>query len=404
MSRIDEMIKELCPEGVERVKLSSLCNSICTGLNPRTNFKLNEEGAELKYVTVKEIATNKIVFSDSTDKISERSKEIINKRSRLEKGDILFSGIGTIGKVVYVDIETENWDCSESVFLLKPNEHVYGKYLSYSLVSKYVVSQYESCAAGAIMKGVRKATLENLEIPLPPLSIQQEIVSVLDSFTTLIDKMKQEMEKRKKQMEYYREKLLTFEDGECEWNSLKEIFETRNGYTPSTSNNEFWDEGLLPWFKMEDIREGGRILSDSTNHITPKAIKGKGLFKANSIILATSATIGEHALITVEHLSNQRFTNFYPKKAYESILDMKYVHYYFFLIDEWCKEHTIQGSFAGVNMTDLYNYLFPIPSLAKQAEIVSTLDKFESYISKLEKMIELRQKQYEYYRERLLTF
>lgn len=207
---IDTLIKKFCPEGVDKKTLSSLCRSICTGLNPRTNFRLNEDGATNKYVTVKEIATNKIVFSDSTDRISNKAKEIINRRSHLEKGDILFSGIGTIGKVVYVDMETENWDCSESVFLLKPNESVCGKYLAYTLISKDVVSQYESCAAGAIMRGVRKATLESLQIPLPPLPIQQEIVSVLDSFTTLIDKMKQETILRQKQYEYYREQLLTF--------------------------------------------------------------------------------------------------------------------------------------------------------------------------------------------------
>ena len=84
---------------VEWKPLNKIVKSISTGLNPRQNFILNEEDASLYYVTVKEITTNKVIFSNSTDKITENAKQIINNRSKLSKGDILFSGIGTIGKV-----------------------------------------------------------------------------------------------------------------------------------------------------------------------------------------------------------------------------------------------------------------------------------------------------------------
>ena len=77
-----------------------------------------------------------------------------------------------------------------------------------------------------------------------------------------------------------------------EYRKLKEIFDTRNGYTPSKSNDSYWENGTIPWFRMEDIRENGHILSDSIQHVNSKAIKGD-LFPANSIIVATSATIGE---------------------------------------------------------------------------------------------------------------
>ena len=89
--------------------------------------------------------------------------------------------------------------------------------------------------------------------------------------------------------------------------SMEEMFKIRNGYTPSKSNPRFWENGTIPWFRMEDIREHGHILSDSIQHITKEAVKGKGLFPANSIIVATTATIGEHALIIVDSLANQQF-------------------------------------------------------------------------------------------------
>ena len=187
-----------------------------------------------------------------------------------------------------------------------------------------------------------------------------------------------------------------------EWKELKEIFDTRNGYTPSTLNESFWEGGCIPWFKMDDIRDHGRILNDSYLHITEKAIKGKGLFRANSILLATSATIGEHALIAVEHLSNQRFTNFYPKKEYEKKINMRFAYYYMFIIDTWCLHHVNQGGFASVDMSGLYKQPFPIPSLEEQRRIVSILDTFTSSIENLKEQIALRRKQYEYYRDQLL--
>ncbi len=91
---------------------------------------------------------------------------------------------------------------------------------------------------------------------------------------------------------------------------LKELFELRNGYTPSKAVAEFWDGGTIPWFRMEDIRTNGRILSDSIQHITPEAVKTAGLFDANSFIMATTATIGEHAWLIADSLANQQFTNF----------------------------------------------------------------------------------------------
>ena len=187
-----------------------------------------------------------------------------------------------------------------------------------------------------------------------------------------------------------------------EWKELKEVFDTRNGYTPSTSNETFWEGGYIPWFKMEDIRDNGSILNDSYLHITDKAIKGKGLFKANSILLATSATIGEHALIVVEHLSNQRFTNFYPKKEYEQLINMRYAYYYMFIIDEWCKQHVNHGGFASVDMAGLYKHPFPIPSILEQNRIVGILDTFTASIYNLKEQIAQRRKQYEYYRDQLL--
>ena len=191
-----------------------------------------------------------------------------------------------------------------------------------------------------------------------------------------------------------------------EYKTLAELFNTRNGYTPSKSKPEFWVNGTVPWFRMEDIRENGRILSKATQYVTENALKGTP-FPANSIIVATSATIGEHALITVPSLANQRFTYLVLKEKYASMFDSKFLYYYCFKLDSYCKECLNQGNFASVDMKKLVKFEFPLVPLPVQREIVRILDKFTertaALIAALTAELTARKKQYEFYRDKLLT-
>ena len=186
-----------------------------------------------------------------------------------------------------------------------------------------------------------------------------------------------------------------------EYKTLAELFNTRNGYTPSKSKPEFWVNGTVPWFRMEDIRENGRILSKATQYVTENALKGTP-FPANSIIVATSATIGEHALITVPSLANQRFTYLVLKEKYASMFDSKFLYYYCFKLDSYCKECLNQGNFASVDMKKLVKFEFPLVPLPVQREIVRILDKFTALTAELTAELTARKKQYEYYRDTLL--
>lgn len=189
-----------------------------------------------------------------------------------------------------------------------------------------------------------------------------------------------------------------------EFRTMEEVFEIRNGYTPSKNNPDFWEGGTIPWFRMEDIRQNGRILSDAIQHITPAAIKGKGLFPANSIIIATTATIGEHALVIADSLANQRFTNLTVRKSLSACLLPKFVFYYMFVIDEWCKKNVNAGNFASVDMKRFKKLDFPLPPIEVQTEIIHILDKFTSLEAELEAELDCRKRQYEYYRDKLLSF
>lgn len=207
----------------------------------------------------------------------------------------------------------------------------------------------------------------------------------------------------------YLERLL---DGAAvEWVPLAEVFHIRTGYTPSKSQKEFWENGTIPWFRMEDIRANGNVLGDAMQKISREAVKGSNVFPANSLIFSTSATIGEHALVTVAHLANQRFTNLTVKAEFAKILLPKFLFYHGFVISDWCKGNTTKSSFASVDMDGFRKLPIPIPcpddpqkSLAIQGEIVRILDAFTALTAELTAELTARKTQYNHYRNQLLSF
>ena len=179
-------------------------------------------------------------------------------------------------------------------------------------------------------------------------------------------------------------------DGEWSMDTMENIFDIKNGYTPSKSNPSFWDNGTIPWFRMEDIRKNGHILSDSIQHVTPAAVKNTGLFPAYSIIVATTATIGEHALIIVDSLANQQFTFLTKRKSFDNKLDMMYFHYFMFIIDEWCKRNTNAGGLLSVNMDSFKKLTIPYPSsLSEQKKIADCFVSIDKEIDATKRKLEL---------------
>ena len=182
-----------------------------------------------------------------------------------------------------------------------------------------------------------------------------------------------------------------------QWNNLRLRFvcEFRNGYTPSKANPEFWEDGTIPWYRMEDIRDSGRKLEEAKQYVTKDAIKGGGLFEAGSFILATTATIGEHAVLIVDSLANQQFTNLKIRKSLSNRLLRDYFFYYLFVIDAYCKATTKTSTFPAVSMELLKNCHVVFPLVQEQQAIVDYLDKkcseIDNVISAQQKRIALLQ-------------
>ena len=259
------------------------------------------------------------------------------------------------------------------------------------------------------------ANLKKLFIPLPPLSVQQEIVRILDKFTQLEAELEAELDCRKRQYEYYRNKLLTFNEiggvgTEIVWKTLGEVaIKIYSGGTPKTGESEYWEKGMIPWMSSGEVNLG-------TIYQTEKFITEEGLANSSakfvpvdSLVIALAGqgkTRGKVARIKIKLTTNQSLAalTFESNKVCSD-----YVYHY--MVTQYEKLRQISsgsGTRGGLNLQMISNFPIPLPPLSEQQRIASILDKFDTLVNSisegLPKEIALRRKQYEYYRERLLSF
>lgn len=418
MSRLAKLLKELCPNGVEKKKICDILISTSTGLNPRNNFKLNVPNANNYYVTVKEIASGKIVFSDKTDLVNDEALTIIQKRSRLETDDVLLSGIGTIGRVAVVDIPTENWNCSESVLLLKPNKNIIiSKYLKYVIESSEIQAYFNKNSTGSTLKGIRQKDLQIMQIPVPPLEVQSEIVKILDNYsaveTELEEKLSAELTARKKQYEYYRDSLISCESEQTtQLIPMSELFDFRNGLS---KGKEFFGKGT-PFIRYTDVFNHRYLhKSDITERVTctDSELSSLRVKRGDVFFTRTSETAEEvgYSSVMLDEIEDCVFNGFTIKATPKTdLLLPEYCAYCFSTYDfrnyvtKYCA-FTTRASLTGKTIGD---YKLAVPSLAVQSRIVNVLDNFEKICNDLSiglpAEIDARRKQYEYYRDALLSF
>ena len=384
---IDRLVAELCPDGVEYRPLGELL-----GYEQPTKYLVSSKDYDDSYPTPVLTAGKTFIlgYTNEAEGIYPASKE---------EPVIIFDDFTTAFK--WVEFPFKAKSSAMKMLTLKSGTDSLFKYVYYAM--QCIVYNSSDHARQWISK------YSNIEVPVPPLEIQEAIVEILDKFTNLEAELEAELEARTLQYEYYRDSLLaSFSEPAVKFYSIEELFTTRNGYTPSKSNSSYWENGTVPWFRMEDIRENGGVLSEALQSVHESALKKGGMFPAGSIIVATSATIGEHALINVDFLCNQRFTVLTPKEEFKSLLLPKFLYYYSFVLDRWCLSNTTQSSFASVDMKRFKKFEFPLPSLEEQQRIVDILDRFDALTSSLSEglpaELAARRSQYEYYRDQLLTF
>lgn len=160
----------IIPEGWTFCKVQDIISNICTGLNPRDNFKLGT--GDIKYITVKNLTTNGTLDFTGCDTIDESARAIVHNRSDIQIGDILFASIAPLGRCYLIQSEPTDWDINESVFSIRANtDIVTPSFLYLYFMSDAFIKQATSNSTGSIFKGIRINTLLETELCVPPLSV-----------------------------------------------------------------------------------------------------------------------------------------------------------------------------------------------------------------------------------------
>ncbi|HBM9845232.1 TPA: restriction endonuclease subunit S [Escherichia coli] len=322
---------------------------------------------------------------------------------------IIFDDFTTANKWVDFDFKAKSsamkmvTSCDDNKTLLK---YVY--YWLNTLPSEFAEGDHKR-------QWISNYSQKKIPIPCPDnpeksLAIQSEIVRILDKFTALTAELTAELNMRKKQYNYYRDQLLSFKEGEVEWKTLGEIGKWYGGGTPSKNKIEFWENGSIPWISPKDM---GRTLVDSSeDYITEEAVlqSSTKLIPANSIAIVVRSSILDKvlpsALIKVPATLNQDMKAVIP---HENTL-VKYIYH---MIgsrgsDILRAAKKTGGSVASIDSKKLFSFKIPVPNINEQQRIVEILDKFDTLTNSitegLPREIELRQKQYEYYRDLLFNF
>jgi type I restriction enzyme S subunit len=408
MNKIEQLIQQLCPNGVEFTEIGKI-GDFYGGLTGKSKNDFQDGNA--KFVTYMNVFSNIAVKTDIDIFVKIGEKE---NQNRVEYGDVLFTGSSeTPDECGMSSVLTEK--ITEPLYLnsfcfgfrLHDKELFLPDFLKYLFRDDSIRKQIVQTASGVTRFNISKKRFAKVIIPIPPLPIQQEIVTILDSFTQLEAELEAELEARKKQYEYYRNELLNFEGKDVAWKTLVEAcdYVDYRGKTPKKTK-----EGIF-LVTAKNIRKGHIDYITSQEFISKadyNLVMRRGLPKLGDVLITTEAPCGFVAQVDRENIALAQRVIKYRSKV-KSLSNSFLKHY--MLGNEFQNklEKTATGSTVkGIKGSKLHKLTIPIPPLSEQERIVGILDKFDALVNDISQglpaEIEARRKQYEYYRGKLLSF
>lgn len=418
MNRIEKLLQKFCPDGVEFKALGEV-----TIKNAFKQIGASElEALNLKFGNIKLLPSSQNYDWWSDEKTC--GKYICN-------GEVM-----TLGRARNPNLKYYNgkFVSSNNIIIQAKQDILLGKFLYYLIAEKATMFYVDTSTYPKFDNKI----FDNYKIPIPPLEIQKEIVLILDAFT--------ELQARQKQYEHYRERLLSFDELErrarlcaslrasevsaaiqnenidCHEKSsdfsrndeptplvkmmkFGEFCEVKSGGTPSKTSKEYWN-GEINWVKSEVCQNCLVYENQVKEKITDLGLKKSSatLLRKNSVLIAmVGATIGKVGFLTFESATNQNIASLYPLETNQ--VNSKFVYYQSLNLYPKFKE---LNKYEMANLTFIRNLQIPIPPLKVQNEVVEILDKFDALVNDISQGLPaemaLRKKQYEHYREKLLSF
>ena len=401
MSRLEELIRQLCPDGVEYKSLQQCTKAV-------ENIKWSLTSKEYQYIDLSSVdrETNRITGTQTitADNAPSRAQQVVRAN------DIL---LGTtrpmLKRYCMIDDNYDGQICSTGFCVLRANERTLPGWIYHQITSTDFFAYVEKNQKGASYPSISDTIVKAYRIPLPPLEVQQEIVRILDHFTELTAELTAELTKRDKQHQYYAQYLYNaIKEMGAPVVHIKDVCDLLTGFPFDSS--QFVKEGVQ-LLRGINIKRGFLDYSEGNNRYW-RSIKDyeKFLLSADDIVIAMDGSLvgksygqvkDQHLpALLVQRVTRVRATKVNPHYLYHYISSGAFTNY--------VKLKKTSGAVPHISMKDIENFVLPLPTEKIQDEIAKILDRFDALCndltSGLPAEIEARQKQYEYYRDKLLTF
>ena len=386
MSKLDELIRELCPDGVEYKKLGEIA-TVLRGASPRPIKKyITNDSDGVNWIKIGDVPVGSKYITQSEEKIT---KEGAEKSRYVRKGDFILSNSMSFGRPYILAIDGCIHDGWLSISNFK--DVFLSDYLYYLLSSSAIQQEMKKRASfGGAVQNLNADIVKALVLPVPPIEVQNEIVRILDDYTEnvveLQNQLALEITARQRQYTFYRNKLLTY-DSKTRIMPLKDVAEIERG--TRVVRSQLTEAGLYPVFQ---------------NALTPMGYYDKANRLENNTFLICAGAAGQIGYSDVDFWAAD---DCYTFKCYEK-LENRYLFHVLKNSQHRIDAQVRRASIPRISREAVGNIRIPIPPLDVQNRIVNVLDNFEKICSDLNiglpAEIEARQKQYEYYRDKLLTF
>ena len=403
MSKIDELIERLCPDGAEFLTLQE-----CTQKVKNIKWK-SYSGNDKKYIDLSSVDRDLHCIMETqninSDSAPSRAQQIV------QTDDIL---LGTtrpmLKRYCMIPEKYDNEICSTGFCVLRANtEIVLPRWIYHNISTTDFFAYVEQNQKGTSYPAISDASVKAFSFPVPPLEVQCEIVHILDSFTLLTAELTAELTARKKQYEFYRDKLLT---GEKMYPVGRIIDMLSQPITDGPHSTPKLVEEGIPFLSAESVYDGRIHFEKKRGYITDEfdieCCKKYKPQKNDVFMVKSGSTTGKVGFVDTD----ERFNIWSPLAAMRTN-ENNSARFLFHLlqsekIQKQVRAKASHGSQPNLSMRALEQFEVPIPPLEIQSKIATVLDNFDAICADLNiglpAEIEARQKQYEYYRDLLLTF
>ena len=407
MSKLEELIQQYCPDGVEWMPLKDIATQWYRGAGIKRE-EVSEDG--IPCIRYGEIHTTYSIWFDECVSHTEENKQISRKYA--DYGDILFAitseDIPFIGNsVAYVG--SERILVGGDIVVMKHSQNP--KYIAYALSTNDAIKQKGKGKVKSKVVHTNVPSLQEIVIPVPPLPVQEEIVRILDIFTELQAELQAELQKRKSQYSYYLDNLLSFN----KWGGYQtEIRRMKLKDVCMKTNNIKWKSATGQYRYIDlssvDIQTHSIISAIEIDKMSAPS-RAQQIVQGNDVIFATTRPTQMRAcIIPTEYNGDICSTGYCVLRVDKKILLPRFLFFSLTVSNfkTYLSNNLTLGNYPSISNSALLEYEVPVPSLADQQKIVSILDRFDRLTNDLSSGLpaemKKRRQQYEYYRDKLLSF